>query len=544
MTSRGREGSLCSIYSAVYQAGELAADRRIPNLLHFSVPNAITERQAAAIETARRLHPDWEVKIWNDATPIENARLAKYRDRARSGAQRADLIRLDAVHVYGGVYLDADMMVLKPFDEIVRYYDFFIGCEDGENLTNALFAATPRHPAIGAIISFLEENEPDWSLAPNETTGPVLFARLLGWRPEVNILPRETFYPYNWNEVGPRRPHRWSYTEHLWEDSWKEQVAEEPERKLSIATSAKVLTKRAIRSVLIPGISALRRAKAVADPAPPEDFLSTHPARGYGCTDEIVVRTAHGQKIVADGRDLSVTPDLVIHGFHEWPEEAFVRRTLRGGDWFVDVGANIGVFTILAASLCGPLGRVLAFEPNPPVRRLLEKSAVMNWFHDRIKIFETALGEAEGEVVLSYYPHRLGDAQVQTQQKGAMPFQLTGKFLERKQIEVPIRPLDDIIPVDLPIKILKIDAEGHEPEVLGGSKRLLAARCFDFIILEASYELFSDNWKEMLASLKMLADLGYAPGTLNANGILISHPSVGEALKARGRGKTLVFSGG
>lgn len=517
-------------------------DAKTPHIIHFSLPDNVTDQQKEAVETARRLHPHWEIKIWDDGNPVENARLAKYLARANSGAQRADLIRLDALYTYGGVYLDSDMVLVKSLDELAAHYHFFIGTEDGWHLTNAQIAAAAQHPAIDAIITFLEENEPDWSLPPNETTGPVLFSRLLGWRPDVTVLPRETFYPYNWNEQTVRHPHRGSYAEHLWAHSWNEVTGGGDTEQRQPTINAKARVKHALRPMLAWSLSSFRRAKTAAESSLNKESPRTFAPLAYGCDSEIVARTAHGHKIVLDGRDLSVAPDVVIRGYHEWPEESFVRRTLRGGDWFVDVGANVGVFTTLAASLCGPMGRVLAFEPNPHVKRLLEKSALVNWFHDRIKIFGVAVGDVEGEAALSYYPERLGDAQLEAQTKGALPFRMTGDLLHAKTVDVPVRRLDDLIPVDLPIKMLKIDAEGHEAKVLGGARRLLAARCFDVIMLEASYELFTRNWKETLASVNMLVELGYFPGTLNHDGDLTRHRTLNDALRVRGSGKTLVFA--
>jgi len=166
----------------------------------------------------------------------------------------------------------------------------------------------------------------------------------------------------------------------------------------------------------------------------------------------------------------------------------------------------------------------------------------MNWFHDRIKIYETALGEVDGSGVLSFFPHRLGDSQIDAGAKHSQPFHATGQVLEQKDVPVTIQPLDRVIPVDLPIKILKIDAEGHEPRILQGSKRLIANRAFDFILLEASIELSATTWKETLASLEMLIEAGYKAGTLDVQGLVTTHRSLSDALSHRGDGKTLVFT--
>jgi FkbM family methyltransferase len=511
----------------------------IPKLLHFVVPRSLSDIQSACIEQARQLHPEWTIKIWNDDAVVDGARLGHYLGRASSGAQRADLVRLDALLVYGGVYLDSDFRLLRGFDDIAAHYDFFIGTEDGYNLSNGLIGAAPQHAAVAAIVDFLEDNEPDWSAPANETTGPVLFANLLRWRRDVHILPRETFYPYNWNE--PRSGiHRLSYAEHLWAAAWKKKV-KKISRQQRMVGNAKSLGKRALRSMLSASLLGFRRAKRVAEDASP-GFLQTYHPRMYPCSDEIVASTIHGQKIVLDGRDLSVTPDVALRGCHEWPEEAFVRRTLRGGDWFVDIGANYGIFTVLAASLCGPLGRVLAFEPNPHIRRLLSKSSAINYYNDRIRISEFALGDAQESKTLSYYPCRLGDTQTGANEKAGDPFYSVGNFLsEKKEIDVLIQRLDDLIPINIPIKIMRIDTKGHEPRILDGSTRLLAERAFAFIMMEAAIELAPRNWNIMLRSLRMLIDFGYKPGILDWNGFLVPCASLDELL-GRHSGKTLIFT--
>ena len=70
------------------------------------------------------------------------------------------------------------------------------------------------------LIDVLGQNEVDWKLSPEQTTGPKLFSRELKWRDDVVVIPRETFYPYNWNER-PGENRRWTYAAHLWEHSWE-----------------------------------------------------------------------------------------------------------------------------------------------------------------------------------------------------------------------------------------------------------------------------------------------------------------------------------
>ena len=90
------------------------------------------------------------------------------------------------------------------------------------------------------------------------------------------------------------------------------------------------------------------------------------------------MQTIYGFRITVDGKDVSLTPQLVFKGYSELPEENFLKNTVRGGDWVIDVGANIGSFSLLAAQQLGSFGRVFAYEPNPRPVKLMAKSLVMN----------------------------------------------------------------------------------------------------------------------------------------------------------------------
>jgi len=68
-------------------------------------------------------------------------------------------------------------------------------------------------------------------------------------------------------------------------------------------------------------------------------------------------------------------------------------RHLRAGDWFVDVGANIGTYTLLAPSLVGPGGRVDSFEPSPVVAGRLRDSVALNQLSN-VCVHEASIGDA------------------------------------------------------------------------------------------------------------------------------------------------------
>jgi FkbM family methyltransferase len=222
--------------------------------------------------------------------------------------------------------------------------------------------------------------------------------------------------------------------------------------------------------------------------------------------------------MIVNGADVSVSPHIVSKGYYELTEELFLKKILKGGDWTVDVGANIGVFSLLMAHQVGPFGRVFSFEPNPECARLLRKSCVMNWMHERVKVTEAAVGDQADSATLSFHSDRLGDGTV-------LPAEKQGVFGESiafvggaKQINVPIVRLDDEFEVDLPIRFLKIDAEGFEHRILNGASRLIRNRCFDFIMVEVLRDVARHQWVELCAALKLLEEAGYTPHVLIQNG--------------------------
>lgn len=91
----------------------------------------------------------------------------------------------------------------------------------------------------------------------------------------------------------------------------------------------------------------------------------------YVGNDRVVIKLPWGRQMVAVASDMSLTPVLVAHGMYDWPFWNFVNRTLRRGDRAVDVGANIGLFTLAMAYSVGDEGQVTAYEPDPDLAQIV-----------------------------------------------------------------------------------------------------------------------------------------------------------------------------
>ena len=114
----------------------------------------------------------------------------------------------------------------------------------------------------------------------------------------------------------------------------------------------------------------------------------------------LLCRTLGRHKMLVDQGDFTHAPHLAMDGFWEWWTTRFLIANLRPGEVVVDAGACYGYFSLLAAELVGPGGRVLAFEPNPRIASLLRRNLAMNGMDGRVQVEEVALAGADSNGVL------------------------------------------------------------------------------------------------------------------------------------------------
>jgi len=508
-------------------------------IIHFTVPEQLSPIQVQAVERARALHPTWEIKVWQDPVRPDGYLLEKYWSKVNSGAQLSDLLRIDILYKWGGVYVDGDLWLVKPLDELANRFNFFAASENGISLEGALIGARKSHPAIKKLINEILLNEPDWSLSPHQTTGPDLFARTLRWDKSITVLPRETFYCYA-AETNSKRIHRHSYGEHLWAYSWKELDQIGKPKNWKLAKKLGSAANRIAKPVINAGFQAWHQLKPT-ERAPPR-------SRFYPICDELLVNTTHGFNIIVDGNDLNLTPEVVFGSSYQSREEYFYKQILKGGDWAIDVGSSVAPFCMLAAQLVGSFGRVFAYEQNPKAMKLLSKSLIMNWMHDCVRVRSAVAGEIAGSLTAGRAKVREGEScKVNDSEKdqciGAVE---TGNSTDA----VPCVTLDKEFPIDLPIKSLRIDAEGQETAVLKGARRLLEHRCIDFVLIRMFQEGGRSPWRnkvkrsrlsELVAHMNSLTESNYIACTLASDGSLNEHKSLTEAMdKLEGRSVVLM----
>jgi FkbM family methyltransferase len=183
-----------------------------------------------------------------------------------------------------------------------------------------------------------------------------------------------------------------------------------------------------------------------------------------------------------DGDRLKLWVDLsdafvstaVLCGQYEPAETEFILSRLSPGDTFVDIGANLGWFTILAADKVGPNGRVFAFEPRSQTADLLERSIADNGFGDRCMVIRAALGDRPGSChLLSRGGNNPGGSHLLPGGDGG---------LEGRTEVVDVVTLDSVMG-GVGCGLVKMDVEGAEAMVLRGAAGFLQ-RCRPIILSE------------------------------------------------------------
>jgi FkbM family methyltransferase len=157
---------------------------------------------------------------------------------------------------------------------------------------------------------------------------------------------------------------------------------------------------------------------------------------------------------VHDEHDKHISHHLVTHGVWEPFETDLILGALRPGDVFIDCGANIGWYSVMAA-VHG--AEVLAFEPMPMNAQLLRGNCERNGVANHVTVFECALGDHVGTTALHLSSDNQGDHRVATD-VGSRP-----------TIDVAVRTLTDAVGPVRP-RVIKMDTQGSEVNILRGGR--------------------------------------------------------------------------
>lgn len=246
--------------------------------------------------------------------------------------------------------------------------------------------------------------------------------------------------------------------------------------------------------------------------------------------ERVLVSTTWGGRLLVPSDDLSHMPELVSHGIYDVPFTSYVQSEIKPGDTVFDIGANIGIFTLLLAYQVWEMGQVVAYEPSPVNLDVLRDNVSLNWLSDRVEIVPKAAAAETGRLPF-LAPHRFGGA------GSLQPLEDMLVTDDRRDtvdhIEVETEPLDVHAGRFERIALIKIDVEGGEEKVFSGMEELLASGRVERISFEFSRPHLGDDADPLSERLRAYErDGGWRFATLPASGI--PEPAPVDEIMARG----------
>ena len=205
-----------------------------------------------------------------------------------------------------------------------------------------------------------------------------------------------------------------------------------------------------------------------------------------------------------DQRD-SVAREVSYTGCYEPQETQLASRILRPGDVFVDVGANWGYFSLAAAHWVGPKGRVIAFEPEPRLYRMLGSNIAANGITS-IETHQTAVAAGPGRLSFAAF---VADDGNWGRSRAIGP----GDVMDFESGTVSLDDALDGAGVGT-VQLVKIDVEGGETGVLAGMRSGLASARYRYVLLECHPALLAERGESARECVDALLAAGYRAWTV------------------------------
>lgn len=188
-----------------------------------------------------------------------------------------------------------------------------------------------------------------------------------------------------------------------------------------------------------------------------EDYFSSRTKCFYLGERKSICIVLGQYKMYVDTSDVGFSPHMMFDGFWEFWLTKFMADHIRPGDHVMDVGANLGYYTLLMGSLVGPTGSVMSFEPNPAIADLLKSTLTINGFDGRTRFFNAALTDAASKGTLSLF---VSDKDPKNATIVAETFvHPTGKTISIQALDINDIPMTRL-------DFIKIDVEGSEKRIL------------------------------------------------------------------------------
>lgn len=217
---------------------------------------------------------------------------------------------------------------------------------------------------------------------------------------------------------------------------------------------------------------------------------------------QVQVNIPLGSKLLVSGKDAGLGLFLRTKGGFEPIQTKLFLEAINEKDVVLDLGANIGYYSVLASKLVGEKGKVFAFEPDPQNLFLLKKNVAFNQAGN-VQIVEAAVGKTEGEKELSQDLANPGESSLANLGSG-------------QKIKVKMTTLDNFLKQELIEKasVVKVDVEGAEIDALEGGKEFFKNGKKITLFIECNSEALARFGYMPMDLIRKLKSLGFEIKTI------------------------------
>ncbi|MCX7552950.1 FkbM family methyltransferase [Marinicella sp. S1101] len=208
-----------------------------------------------------------------------------------------------------------------------------------------------------------------------------------------------------------------------------------------------------------------------------EDYQRNQVDYAYLGDNKALAMTYYGCRLLIDTRNIQHMR-IISHGCYEPAVAWAIEENLSSGGKMIDVGTNLGYFTLLGCKLAGHTGQVIGFEANPNIYQMMTSSVFANAFRKRSVTHNLAVFNENKSFEFTWDSAGHGGGRIVNS---------SNQNLEQNTAHVEAVKLDDFLKgEDRKFDLMKIDTEGSDPFVLDGAKTIMQENPGSTVILEWS----------------------------------------------------------
>lgn len=241
----------------------------------------------------------------------------------------------------------------------------------------------------------------------------------------------------------------------------------------------------------------------------PDVYKRYKELKGFQKLQAPFVETEYGTKMYLNSEDWVVSKELYYKKCWEREETEFFKKIILNGMNIIDIGANIGYFSILFSKWVGDKGKVFAFEPDPENFRFLVKNIQANICHNIIPI-NKAVSNNDGKIFLFQSATNKGDHRI-------IDAKIIPEDVIRNKIEIEATRLDSSFSPEQKIDLIKMDIQGAEGLALEGMTQILSRNHKMYLFTEFWPYAIERSGKSPKEFLEQLNQLGFKIATINKN---------------------------